>query len=178
VRVLVAYESLFGNTRRVAETIASVLQGHQVTVASAADVRAETIAELDLLIVGAPTHTHGLPSPSSRESAAKQGVAAEDPRSRGVRELMESLPAGQGKSAAAFDTRLRGPRWMWGAAAPAIARSLERAGFRLLLPPEGFLIRGVRSPQLLEDGELARAVAWGGQIVRAAAASRVAAASG
>jgi hypothetical protein len=178
MRVIVAYESLFGNTRRVAETIASVLQvDHEVTLTPAVDVRAEMLTRSDLLVLGAPTHAHGLPSPSSRESAAKQGIGMRRAATTGVRELLETLPSGHGKLAAVFDTRLRGPHWMWGAASPSMARGLQRAGFRLLLPPEGFLIRGVKSPHVLANGELERAAAWGVQVARAAAESRVPTAS-
>ena len=76
---------------------------------------------------------------------------------------------------AAFDTRtdmdtLNGAmRWFGkflnrlGYAAPKISSSLEAKGGQMVMPPEGFIVKGTEGP--LEDGELERAKAWGRQIV-------------
>jgi hypothetical protein len=96
--------------------------------------------EIDLLVVGAPTQSHGLPE--------------------GTRELLEGFPKGSlsGMRALAFDTRYRGPRLVRGSAAKDIASLLRHLGCRLLAPPESFFVKGEEGP--LEPGEEYRAQAW------------------
>jgi flavodoxin I len=71
------------------------------------------------------------------------------------------MPALEGLSVAAFDTRTA---TIWnrilpfGYAAPGIAKGLENRGGNLAVPPEGFIVLGIRGP--LKDGELARAADW------------------
>lgn len=67
--VVVVFESLMGNTRRVAETIAEGIRATRPEI----EVRCGTVSEADadaaaadLLVVGAPTHFFVLPSPRSR----------------------------------------------------------------------------------------------------------------
>jgi flavodoxin len=70
---VVVYESMFGNTQTVAEAIAEGLSTtmrvelHEVGAAPAAMER-----DVDLLVVGAPTHAFGLSRLSTRASAAEQ----------------------------------------------------------------------------------------------------------
>ena len=67
----------------------------------------------------------------------------------GIKELREKLPALEGVNVAAFDTRTR--RSIFGFAAQRIARSLEKNSGNLLVPPEGFVLLGIKGP--LKDGE-------------------------
>jgi hypothetical protein len=78
-----------------------------------------------------------------------------------VRSWLESLPAGAG-AGAAFDTRVRGP---FGSAAPAILEGLEKAGYRGIVEPAGFKVKGQQGP--LRDGELERARQWGRELAAA-----------
>jgi flavodoxin len=142
MEALVIYDSKHGNTAQIAQTIgdaisAPVLRPDQV---DPADLR-----EVDLLIVGSPTHG-GWPT------EAIQG-------------LLKASPALGGLAVAAFDTRTA---TIWnrilpfGYAAPRIAKSLGASGGNLLAPPEGFIVLGMEGP--LKDGELERAAAWARQI--------------
>jgi hypothetical protein len=161
--VAVVYESSFGNTRKVAEAIAGGLGelGLDVLTLSVDDTMPET-AELELVVVGAPTHVHGLSSARSREAALDQG-AEREAAGIGVRGWLKELPYGDGRRAAAFDTRLRKPVLLVGSAAKGIARRLEHRGYELVAPPESFFVTsGDRTP--LEDGELERAKAWGHEL--------------
>ena len=77
MRALVVYESMYGNTRAVAGDIADGLRaGYEVRVVPVAEATAERVAGADLLVVGGPTHMHGLSSASTRRTAAK--AAAKD----------------------------------------------------------------------------------------------------
>ena len=71
MRAVVIYESMYGNTRAVAEAIASDLSPMDVTVLPVGSADASTVADADLLIVGAPTHAFGLSRPQTRLSAAQ-----------------------------------------------------------------------------------------------------------
>ena len=69
MRVSVVYESLFGDTREIAEAIAAGIREADPAVDLVCSPAAEAdpqLAQADLLIVGAPTHFLGLPSPRSR----------------------------------------------------------------------------------------------------------------
>src|SRR5205085_931133 len=89
-------------------------------------------------------------SPSPR----KQEVVAIRPpvisRNVGLREWLEGLesaPAPVHVPAAAFDTRIKGPRVLWGSAAHAAEPHLRRAGATLIAPAESFVIGGPRGPK-------------------------------
>src|SRR5579884_2522670 len=113
MRSLVVYDSWFGNTRRVAEEIAGGLaQAGEVEVVSV-DEPLPPLADVDLLVVGAPTHVHGLSGRHSREAALEQGGHGE--AGTGVRGWIAGLPNGaRGPRAAAFDTRADKPALLVG----------------------------------------------------------------
>src|SRR5262249_1708788 len=71
MRAVVVYESMFGNTRTVAEAIAAGLSSSSVptTVVSVFSKEDVDLHGVDLLVVGAPTHVHGMPSTRSRAAA-------------------------------------------------------------------------------------------------------------
>ena len=61
---LVVYDSFFGNTERIAQSIANALgRPEDVGILRAVDVRPEQLAGLKLLIVGSPTRAFS-PSPA------------------------------------------------------------------------------------------------------------------
>src|SRR5262245_56357749 len=110
MRALVVYESMYGNTHQVAETIANGLAGAaDVEVLSLDDATTEVLDGADLLVVGGPTHVHGMSRASTRnaavEAAKKKPELELDPDAPGpgLREWLASLPRTSMK-AAAFDT--------------------------------------------------------------------------
>ncbi|HEX6074253.1 MAG TPA: flavodoxin domain-containing protein [Micromonosporaceae bacterium] len=168
MRAVVAYESLFGNTRQVAEAIGDGLRtGCQVDVVPTDKVSPEAAREADLLVVGGPTQAFRASSRKTRESAIRsekpEATANATSAEFGARELIGSLPPGEGRRrAATFDTRMDKPRIITGAASKSLGRLLERAGYRLVVPPESFLVGEYRGP--LVAGELARARDWGARL--------------
>lgn len=183
MEVSIVYESLFGNTRTVAEAIAAGIReadpAAQVTMVRTAGTGpggagpGSRPGRAELLIVGGPTHMLRMASPGSRA----QGLQAAEKTARdnggngepepgadgpGVREWLDRAPlARPGSRAAAFDTRLPFP--LAGGAARPIARQLRRHGYRLAAKPEGFIVSGSEGP--MRDGELDRARAWGAALV-------------
>ncbi|GAA4465268.1 flavodoxin family protein [Phytohabitans houttuyneae] len=169
MRALVVYESMYGNTHRVAEAIGEGLaQVYRVDVVPVEHAAAGLVEAADLLVVGAPTHAHGLSRSGTRASAATEagksgGTLTLDPAAKGpgVRDWLETLPATRAK-AAAFDTRLDAPAVLTGRAAKGIARRLRQRGLELVTAaPESFL---VTRQNHLEPQETARAREWGRQL--------------
>jgi flavodoxin len=158
MRSLVVYESWFGNTRRVAEEIAGALAHEGQVDLVTVDEAVPALEGVDLLVVGAPTHVHGLSGKRSREAALEQG--AEGEQGIGVRDWIEALPTdARGSRAAAFDTRANKPVLLVGSAARGIARRLRQRGYVLAVEPQSFFVHGTPGP--LEEGELERAAEWG-----------------
>lgn len=137
MNTLVVYESMFGNTRRLAESVAQELEstGSAVTLTHASDAPRE-VSDFDLVVIGAPTHAHSLPQASSRSDAAGwAGDEAKDltleltAQKPGVREWLETVDStGPGTQFAAFSTRVDMPRIFSGDAATSIRKRLRRRG--------------------------------------------------
>lgn len=173
MRALVVYESMYGNTHVIATHIAAGLRDrHEVSLVSVANATAELVAQADLLVVGAPTHIHGLPTASSRQAARKAAAKPDsgltlDPDSGGpaLRDWLAGRADGHGL-AAAFDTRLTGAPVLTGRASRGLAKLLRRHGYRLVAPPESFVVTKLNT---LVDGESSRARRWGAALAAEAA---------
>ena len=157
MRSVVVCESWFGNTKSVAETVAEELARHGAVAVVAVDDTVPSFEGVDLLVVGAPTHIHGMSSSMSRKSALEQAKLEANP-GRGVKGWLKALPDVKHVRAAAFDTRAHRSAALVGSAAKGIAKRLGRHGFDLVAAPESFFIIDVDGP--LEDGELERAQEW------------------
>ena len=160
MKSMVVYDSRFGDTAQVARAIAEGLRASGgVELRSVQDAVAYDLDGVDLLVVGGPTHAHGL--------------------SDGLARWLASLPRGvvEDRQVAAFDTRYRMVRIFSGSAAHTISRLLRRAGATAVAQPERFFVLASQGP--LADGELARATAWAeGLAARCSAPLPSAAASG
>jgi hypothetical protein len=172
MKTLVVYESMYGNTKAVAEAIAEGLGGAEVVSVSQAADRSE---EPDLLVVGGPTHIHGMATTRSRQAAVEavkeDGDTHVEPDATaepGLRAWIRDLPAVSGGRAAAFDTRADRAPWLTGAASRGIAKRLRRHGYEVF-STESFLVEESEGP--LAHGELSRARAWGAQLAAAPAAT-------
>lgn len=162
MRVLLVVESHYGNTRKVADAVAEGLGPHDVLVEDVAQAAAPTPV-VDLLVIGGPTHAHGLSREATRR-AAHQGNQDGPAVHEGVREWLERLPSVQRAPAAAFDTRVDRSRLLTGSASHGMARRLRQRGYRMLDAPESFLVDGAEGP--LAPGEVERARDWGARLAR------------
>src|SRR5690242_4151650 len=105
MRALVVYESIFGNTRSVAEKIADGLaETMQVEIVSAASPRPADLGSYDLAVLGGPTHAFGMSTRQSR-AQARQGVGDESASLVGIREWLPNLASDFSGEVAVFDTR-------------------------------------------------------------------------
>lgn len=160
MRAVVISESSFGNTASVAAAIgAGLARSAEVRVVEVSDAPPD-LGDVDLVVVGGPTHAFGMSRRSTREDAARQATGDVVSRGTGIREWLATQPvARNGVDFATFDTRVTRVRRLPGSAAKAAARALKRVGHRQAAPPKSFYVHDVKGP--LADGELDRAQAWG-----------------
>jgi Flavodoxin len=167
---MVIYESEYGNTHLIANAIADGLRPDgDVVVVPVSDADAALVEGADLVVIGGPTHAHGMSRASTRkgaiDAAEKPGSAlvldanAADP---GLREWFASLDR-VATNAAAFDTRFNLPATLSGRASKGIARKLRHHGATLISEPQSFF---VTKDNQLEPNEEVRAREWGAQMGR------------
>jgi hypothetical protein len=165
MRALVVFESILGNTEVVARAVAEGLgSAGEVEVVEVGAAPTTIPAGVDLLVLGGPTHAHGMTNPDSRRSAARKAQRPVVSTRIGIREWLAAVGAAPaGVTAAAFDTRIKGPGLLWGSAAKAATGCLKEQGFRMVAPPESFVINGPTGPvhDVLVGGEADRARNWG-----------------
>jgi flavodoxin len=149
MNALVVYFSEFGNTRRVAEAIAEILEtAGSVRVLSLDQLTALTLKDIDLLVMGSPTHRMKLPE--------------------AVQPVLDTLPKHilPGTPVAAFDTSYKMSAFLTRfTAAKRLARKLRKLGGKQIVPPETFHVVEKEGP--LYDGEIERAKKWAELILQA-----------
>lgn len=151
MKTLVVYDSVFGNTKKVAQAIGDALGAQTLHVG---DVKPEHLTGLDALVVGSPTRAFS-PTPAAKkwlQSLASQSL--------------------NGIKVAAFDTRmnvqeinsgiLTALTKVFGYAAEPMAARLVKKGGTQAMPAAGFFVEGSEGP--LKDGELERAATWAKQL--------------
>ncbi|KUO70182.1 MAG: hypothetical protein APF77_03840 [Clostridia bacterium BRH_c25] len=151
MKALVVYDSIFGNTEKIAQAIGDSLGSQEsVEIVRVTDLKTGQLADVNLLIVGSPTR------------AFKPTKAIVD--------FLIKIPlnALNGVNVVAFDTRinstdvnsrlLNGFVRIFGYAAKPIADKLEKKGGKLIIQPEGFYVKESEGP--LKEGELDRAADW------------------
>lgn len=153
MKALIIYDSRFGNTKKVAEAINKGISSKGTSrMKHASDWSNSDLREIDLLVIGSPTHG-GHPSDQ-------------------VKPVLDRIPddALKGCKAAAFDTSIRPDDQnffiknfakMFGNAAPRIAKQLEKKGAEVLAA-ESYWVLGNEGP--LEKSEDKRAEKWGASL--------------
>jgi hypothetical protein len=161
VRAIVVYESLWGNTEKLARAVASGLGLTMSVELVDTDAAPATVEGYDLVVVGGPTHAFSMSRPSTREQGVDEKGAPHAP-GRGIREWLDALPPSTAHTpAAAFDTKVESPR-LPGSAAKAALKELTSRGFETPMAPRTFRVHGYEGP--IVDGELDAAAAWGREL--------------
>lgn len=149
MKALIVYDSVFGNTEKIAQAIASAI-GTDATLKKVSETSGLDLRAYTHLLVGSPTRQFK-PTPATSDFIA-------------------ALPADslQGIKVAAFDTRLDTKSikmgcagWFvarMGFAAEPLSKALVAKGGTLAAGPAGFIVLESEGP--LKDGELARAADW------------------
>jgi flavodoxin I len=152
MKAYIIYDSLYGNTEKIAQAIGQELTG-EVKVMRVGEAKPSEVTACDMLILGSPVHG-GRPTPE-------------------IDAFIKQLPANslEGISVAAFDTRFEaehqgaGLRLLMSViryAAERIAKALVKKGGILVAEPEGFIVENKEGP--LKQGELERATQWATQL--------------
>jgi hypothetical protein len=159
-RALVVFESMFGNTQKIAEAVREGLSSSVPTVILEVGTAPHVLPDdVELLVVGGPTHAFGMSRPGTREDATRQGGGHIVSAGIGLREWFSTLEQNTADVVVAtFDTRIAKPR-VPGSAARAAEKRLRKLGFRVAVDSESFYVTGTAGP--LVAGETERARAWG-----------------
>ncbi len=156
MKAIVIYDSIFGNTEKIARSIGDALNSRmEVATIKVNDVREGQLKDIEWLIVGSPTRAFN--------------------PTRAINQFLKRIPRDglQGIRTAAFDTGIAlddvdssvGRFFIkrFGYAAKKIASKLGKKGGSVAILPEGFFVEGNEGP--LKTGELDRAAKWAHQII-------------
>jgi len=151
MNIRIIYDSVFGNTEKIAQAIGNGLEHEQdVKVIKVDQVEPKHLRGVNLLIVGSPTRAFR-PTPA-------------------LTQFLKQLPKDslRGVKTAAFDTRIAvedtNSRFLnlmvrlFGYADKPIADMLKKKGGELINPSGGFIVEGTEGP--LKEGEIERATEW------------------
>jgi flavorubredoxin len=145
-RIMIVYETKYGNTKLVAETIAEGLrevEGTEVVVSELKEVDLNKMPDYDAILVGSPNHVGG-PTWGIKKFIGKLG----------------KLPL-EGKIFAAFDTYL-------GRNSEQAMRKMEKKisgkvpGAKLVAPGLSIMVQGMKGP--ISAGELPKCREFGNKI--------------
>ncbi|WP_187118963.1 flavodoxin family protein [Bacillus marasmi] len=145
--VVIVYDSIFGNTKRIADRIGLELCNDCRIIAGSIhhEIEPDDIPEIDLLIIGSPTHSH---KPTHEMSEFLDRLAAKTTHI---------------KHAAVFDTRYNMHIWLSGSAAKKMTKKLQQIGIETLCNPESFLVTKWEGP--LKANEILHAEQWARDIL-------------
>ena len=146
MKVLVVYDSVYGNTEKIAKAIGEAVAG-DVQVARVSDISSAGMKPVDVLIVGSPT----------------LGGRPTEP----IQNFLAAVPseAVKGVKVASFDTRYSGKFVkLFGFAAEKISQSLKEKGATPVPQLGEFIVTGKKGP--LKEGELERAANWAKEIIK------------
>lgn len=147
MNTLVVYFSKYGNTQKVAECIGAECETKgNAQVLSLDDLAPADLQDVDLVIMGSPTHRMNLPE------------AAREKFDHLSKRVLKGTPV------AAFDTSYK-MNWFLNrfTAAKKLAQKLRKLGGKRVVPPETFHVMQAEGP--LYEGELERAKTWAGIIL-------------
>jgi len=159
MQAIVVYESHYGNTEAVARAIAEGF-GPSARALSTDEATPDVVASADLVVAGSPVMALGLPTDRMIDTIRTDDRAPVDGdvSHRSMRDWLDSLPDGHGRSAS-FETKLR---WSPGGATGAIDSRFRSHGYRPLAKARKFFVRSPYGP--LREGELERARSWGADL--------------
>ncbi|MDA4115113.1 MAG: flavodoxin family protein [Thaumarchaeota archaeon] len=140
MRALVIFDSRYGNTEKIARSLGAGISeaGVETECINARDAKVDSLKDLDLVCIGAPTEAFSASKP--------------------IKDFIAKLDGADlaGKWGFAFDTKLD---WrISGSAAKFIEKELKRLGLRILAPRESAIVfsppaRDRASTTRLEEGE-------------------------
>lgn len=176
MNAVVVFESMFGNTAKIARSIAAGLEAavgpdDKVTIVEVGSAPAELPEDVGLLVIGGPTHAFGMSRPNTREDAHRRVGDHLISQGIGLREWLETFKTNRvDLLTATFDTRIDKVRHLPGSAAKGAAKALKHRGYRPVVAALSFYVVDTEGPLVL--GEPERARRWGTEIGKAYLRSR------
>ena len=155
MKISIIYDSVYGNTEKVAQTIEDVLsKKNEVEMKKVTDATLEDFQKNDLVIIGTPTHGGGA--------------------SKAVQVLLNMLPKESLKNTkiAVFDTSvttykqnifMKGIIKFFGYSAPRTADILKKKGAEIV-SVQTFFVMGIKGP--IKDDELERVKNWSKSLIK------------
>jgi flavorubredoxin len=130
-RVVIIYDTKFGNTEKVAMALAEGMKKQRVNVdcLKIDEVDTSKLGDYDLLAIGGPTHTFGLSKPM-----------------KDFLQKLENVNV-SGKKAFAFDTKFKSR--LAGSAGKRIEKKLKKLGMSIVKSHISAIVKGGEGP--LED---------------------------
>lgn len=133
-RAIVIYDTLYGNTEKVAKALARGLERHaQVVCANAKDADVSKLQEYDLIAIGAPTQAFSASKPMKQFLQKLEGTRL------------------SGRYGFAFETKV--DIVISGSAAKYIEKELQRAGLSIIKPRQSAIVGGGTKQAFLLEGE-------------------------
>lgn len=154
MKISVIYDSKFGNTQKIAETIKEILEKkNEVNVIRVTEAKIKDINSADLVVIGSPTHGGNV--------------------SEATKVLLNMIPKDslKGKKVSAFDTSFalyghnifkKGVIKFFGYAAPKMANVFKKKGAEII-SVQTFFVMGMKGP--LKDDELDRVRNWAKSLI-------------
>jgi len=137
-KALVLYDSVFGNTEKIAKALSRGIQRHcGVDCLNIKEANPKKFAEYGLIAIGAPTQAHSAYKPMKDFLSGLEGT-----------ENLAGVPG------FAFDTKFDMP--LSGSAAKYIEKRLEEFGFKIFAPRASAIVSGGMKDNVLRDGEEVR----------------------
>ncbi|MGE0075494.1 MAG: flavodoxin family protein [Sphaerochaetaceae bacterium] len=160
MKVLIVYDSIFGNTEKVAFALRDAVPApHEASALQVSQFSPTMLAGVDLLVVGSPTRAF---RPTPATTSLLKSLAS-DALASGIR-------------TAAFDTRvsladvnskfLNFMVALFGYAANPIDKALVKHGGTAVCQPAWFIVNDKEGP--LKEGELDHAANWMGELLTSA----------
>ncbi len=150
MKALVIYDSLYGNTEKVARALASGMRegGIEVDCVRANTVDTATLGAYDMLVIGGPTHKLGLSDPMKAFMKQLEGADIKN------------------KQAFAFDTKFKSR--LAGSAGKKIEQQMRQNGMEVIMPHVSAIVTGSEGP--LKEGTEAQFKQTGTELARMALA--------
>ena len=147
VKVFVIYDTKWGNTKLVAETIVEGMkevEGIETTISDVEEVDLKKVADSDTILIGSPNHIGG--------------------PVRGIKKLIDKLGKLdlKAKWVAVFDTSFGGPNFEKATKKMEKRISEKILGLKLMVPGLSIKVGGMKGP--IVDGELPKCKDFGKKI--------------
>jgi len=141
MKSLVVFDTNFGNTKKIAKSIAAAL-GKNAKAVHVQELKKKDISGIDVLVAGCPVIGS---NPTEKMVAFLDKLKEKDLK---------------GIKAASFDTRLK--LFFFTDAAKKISRKLAGAGAEIIAKPQDFYVSKGEGP--LRDGEIEKSAIWAASI--------------